>query len=269
MAENAWNTKIEVTSGGVPAGRQNFELTNITKKTKVVNYIGAFKGIRGLVNKEYAELDANQQKIVDDAPKEFWEPRNDKEKANPREKQRFGDQIVLTLTYTDPEKGTKHDLDARFPTPGPALGNFITKATGITVGPSDDIKFADVFKPGDKFVAEVEKNDAGFSNLKIPTIMKAELAAPIVTGTAALGPKETELLEYLKKNYTGKRLGDITNIYQAGDQAVSADPNAAKYDPANGRFGSYPEASALWRNIVGANVKYTTDKKTFNFEQVA
>ena len=247
MSESAWNTPIDVTSGGVPVGRQNFELADITKKTKVINYMDAFKGIKGLVNKEYAELDAAQQKIVDEAPREFWKPRNKKEEENPREKQRFGDQIEITFTYTDPEKGTKHDLPARFPTPGPALGNFITRATGITVGPSDDVKFADVFKKGDKFVAEVEKNDAGFSNIKIPTIMKAELAAPVVTGTAALGSKETELLEYLKANFTGKRLGDITTVYGSG------------------QFGSYPETSALWKKIVQSGVKYTTDKKTFNF----
>jgi len=131
---------------------------------------------------------------------------------------------------------------------GKALTDFITRATGIPVEPGDEFKLSDFFKPGDEFVLTIVKDKGGFSRIDPKSIVKKELAQPIVTGKEALSDRAKALLEYLKANYQGRPKRDILELYGSG------------------QFGSYQETTAAWQEIM-KNVKYTSDGKTLDFSE--
>ena len=106
---------------------------------------------------------------------------------------------------------------------------------------------ADFFKPGDEFVVTVVSRN-NFKEIDANSIIKKELAKPIVTGIEALSDGAKEMLDWLKGNMTGRPKRDIADIYGSG------------------QFGTYAETQAKWQEIM-KNVPYTKDGKTLDFSE--
>jgi len=244
MSNSAWDEPIVVQGAGLAEGQYELELTDIVKENKVVTFREAFRGVKGITGKEYDSLTAEQKALVDSTPVEFWPARDGKP---PQEKKAFVDRI--RFVFKEPNTGYEFKYAAQFDMPSKNLSEFITRATAATITPGEDIKFNKLFKPADKFVGYVRRNEkTGYMDLDVASVMKKELATPTVKGTAALSEKAIALLDYLKANYQGKPKRDIVDLYGTG------------------QFGSYQETTSAWQEIM-RNVKYTSDGKTLDFSE--
>ena len=255
MSNSAWDEKVTVKGAGLAEGTYEVELKDIVRENMVVLFKEGLRSIKEVSNKEYASLTADQKAVIDSQVDEFWPAR--KEGDEPRIKASFVDQY--RFVFTDPASGTEMKQGATFavqnynaakqpiPGAGKSLTDFIVRATGIPVAAGDEFKLSDFFKPGDKYVLNIVKVK-NFSQIDPTSVMKKELAKPIVRGKEALSDRAKTMLEFLKANYNGRPKRDIVDLYGSG------------------QFGSYAETTSAWQEIM-KNVKYTTDGKTLDFSE--
>lgn len=255
MSNSAWNEKVVVKGQGLAEGQYEVELKDIVRENMVVLFKEGIRSIKEVSNKEYETLTAEQKAVVDSQTDEFWPPR--KATDTPRIKASFVDQY--RFVFVDPKTGTEMKQGATFPIQnynatkqpidgaGRTLTEFITRATGIPVETGDELVMGDLFKPGDKYVLSIKKVK-GYSQIDPESVMKKELAKPIVKGKEALSDRAKQMLEFLKANYNGRPKRDVVDLYGSG------------------QFGSYAETTAAWQEIM-KNVKYTTDGKTLDFSE--
>ncbi|MDD4352706.1 MAG: hypothetical protein PHU71_07080 [Candidatus Gracilibacteria bacterium] len=238
------------------------ELTGIVKKVQVVNGSTYLKG-KGVIGKEYEKLTDSERAIVDGAPKEFWDKKDNEETA--REKAKFRN--VIIFQFREPESDTKFLYDASFDMTYPDnfpmksktsdLRGFVTKVFGMPVQGDEGFKWGDLFKKGDKFVATTYRKD-GFSRLNVDSIMKEELSGPVVAGDGSnLSGDAQKLLGYIKTALVGQPFASVLNTFDTGADGLLGPAN----DPA-----TYTRTHTAWSDIRKSNVKYTIDGKTFGFE---
>jgi hypothetical protein len=255
MSNSAWDEKVVIKGAGLAEGQYAVTLKDIVREDKVIQFReGLRSNSKGIVGKEYAALTAEQKAIVDAVGDEFWPSR--KEGEEPRKKTATIDQY--RFVFMEPSSGTELKFGATFPINmydaagnrmggGKALTDFITRATGVPVTVGDEFKLSDFFKPGDEYVLSLVKKN-NFTEIDPNSIMKKELAKPIVKGKEALSDRAKQLLDFLKANYQGRPKRDILDLYGSG------------------QFGSYAETTAAWQEIM-KNVKYTSDGKTLDFSE--
>jgi len=256
MSNSAWDEQIVIKGSGIAEGTYVAQLTEIIRENKIVQNRNGFGG-KQIVQKEYDSLTADQKAFVDSAPAEYW-PLGPKDKS-PREKAAFVDQYRFVFKVPD-QNNYEIKSGAEFPINlwgadgttriggGKSLTDFITRATGIPVEVGDEFKLSDFFKPNDEFVISVIKDKGGYSRIDPKSIVKKELAKPVVKGVDALSERAKNLLAYLKANFQGRPKRDILELYGSG------------------QFGSYQETTAAWQEIM-KNVKYTSDGKTLDFSE--
>lgn len=255
MSNSAWGEKVTVKGVGLAEGQYEVELKDIIREDMVVLFKEGLRSIKEVSNKEYASLTADQKAVIDSQVDEFWPAR--KEGDQPRIKASFVDQY--RFVFVDPASGTEMRQGATFPIQnynaakqpitgaGKSLTDFITRATGIPVAVGDEFKLSDFFKPGDKYVLSIVRVK-NYSQIDPTSVMRKELAKPIVRGKEALSDRAKTMLDYLKANLQGKPKRDIVDLYGTG------------------QFGSYQETTAAWQEIM-KNVKYTSDGKTLDFSE--
>jgi len=263
-AEQAFDKPMNFGGAKLVDGRQyKLELVDITIRPRVVSYREEWKGMKGLSGVEYDKLTPENKAIVDNAPIEYWEPRDGKE---PAPKDKFESRI--TFQFREPEADVKSIFlqykmkENGFPSPD--LRKFVTTATGITVD-GNDFTWGDIFKAGDKFVGVVKAKSGGNGNLyeiEKNSLVREELAAPIVTGAAAVGTLSDNakaLYEFIKANLNGQPKGKIVEHLKtgAGGAIGPADDGKARY---NNTFEA-------WTEIRKSGVKYLSDDgKTFQID---
>lgn len=255
MSNSAWDEKVVVKGVGLAEGQYEVELKDIVREDMVVLFKEGLRSIKEVSNKEYADLTADQKAKVDAQVDEYWPAR--KEGEQPRLKTSFVDQY--RFVFVDPATGTEMRQGATFPIQnynaakqpitgaGKSLTDFITRATGIPVAVGDEFKLSDFFKAGDKYVLNIVKVK-NFSQIDPLTVMRKELAKPIVKGKEALSDRAKTMLEYLKANMQGKPKREIVDLYGTG------------------QFGTYQETTSAWQEIM-KNVTYTKDGKTLDFSE--
>ncbi len=255
MSNSAWDETVKVKTAGLPEGTYEVELKDIVREDMVVLFKEGLRSIKEVSNKEYADLTSDQKAKVDSQVDEYWPAR--KEGDQPRIKASFVDQY--RFVFVDPATGSEMRQGATFPIQnynaakqpitgaGKSLTDFITRATGIPVAAGDEFKLSDFFKHGDKYVLNIVKVK-NFSQIDPASVMRKELAKPIVKGKEALSERAKTMLEYLKANMQGRPKRDIVDLYGTG------------------QFGTYPETTAAWQEIM-KNVKYTSDGKTLDFSE--
>ena len=254
MSNSAWDEVVKVAGAGLAEGQYEVTLKDIVRENKVVQFREGLRGKKGIINQEYDALTADQKTLVDSLPDEFW-PLGPKD-TTPRKKTAFVNQI--RFVFNDPKSGTDLKYGAVFATDifdaagnrmggGKSLVDFITRATGIPTEVGDEIKFSDIFKMGDAYVLSLIKKN-NFTEIDPNSVMKKELAKPIVRGKEALSDRAKQMLEFLKANYQGRPKRDVVDLYGSG------------------QFGSYGETTAAWQEIM-KNVKYTTDGKNLDFSE--
>lgn len=263
MAIDAWDEPLNFGGAKLVEGKQyTIELTNIIKKVKVVSGSKALAK-KGVINKEYDELDAAGKKLVDDAPVEYW-PLKEGE-TTPREKAKFHNAIIFQ--FREPETDTKFMYDAQFimsypdnypiKTKDSDLRKFVERIFGMSIQGDEGFTWGGMFKKGDKFVATTYRKD-GYSHLNIDSIIKAELAGPTVTNDpTALSEDAKKLLEYIKANLSGQKFTSVL--------AHFADGAGETIGPA-GDTATYNKTHAAWSEIRRSGVKYSLDGKVFGFE---
>ena len=255
MSNSAWDEKVVIKGSGIAEGRYETTLKDIIREEKVVLFREGLRNAgKGITNQEYASLTADQKAVVDSVGDEFWPlGPNDKE---PRKKIAFVNQY--RFVFNEPKSGSDLKYGAVFVIDafdasmnriggGKALTDFITRATGVPVNVGDEFKLSDFFKPGDEYVLEII-NKNNFKEIDPKSIVKKELAKPIVKGVEALSDRAKGLLEFLKANYQGRPKRDILDLYGSG------------------QFGTYQETTAAWQEIM-KNVKYSKDGKTLDFSE--
>jgi len=252
MSNNVWDEKVTASGAGIAEGTYVVTLKDIERENKVVQNRSGFAG-KKIIGKQYDSLDADQKSLVDSTGDEYWPPRGTEE---PRKKIAFMDQY--RFIFTEPKSGMDLRFGATFDINrydaafnriggGKALTDFITRATGVPINPGDEFKLGDFFKPGDEFVVTVVSRN-NFKEIDANSIIKKELAKPIVTGIEALSDGAKEMLDWLKGNMTGRPKRDIADIYGSG------------------QFGTYAETQSKWQEIM-KNVPYTKDGKTLDFSE--
>lgn len=233
--KSAWDEPVIVQGKNLSEGMYEVELTDIQKSEKVVLFREALRGTKGIIGKEYDSLDADSKNTVDNAPVDTW--------PDGRQKQTLSDRV--SFVFTEPISGITFKYGAQFDMPSKRLNDFIARATGVTISAGEEIKFGQLFKPGDKFVAMIKRGQSGYMDIDPSTIMKKDLANPSVVGTA-LSERATKLLEYLKANYQGRPMKDIVDVYNSG------------------MFGTFTETANAW-NEIKAHMSTTRDGKTLDF----
>ena len=111
MANSAFSEPLNF--GGsklVENQKYEVELTDITKANKVVAYNSAFKGIKGVIGKEYDALTPENKTLVDNTAAEFWPLREGETEA--REKAKFVNRI--NFQFLEPKTAIKFLYDAQF-----------------------------------------------------------------------------------------------------------------------------------------------------------
>ena len=254
MSNSAWDEPVEVKGAGMKEGRYDVVAKDVVRENKVVLNREGLKGT-GVISKEYDSLDAAHKAIVDAIPDAFWPPTKDGEA--PRVKAAFVDQY--RFIFNDPNTGKDLSFGAVFPikqyskdgtvisTNNKALVDFMVRATGAPIAVDDTFKISDYIKPGDAFVLELVKK-GGFTEIDPMSVVKKELAKPVVTGVEALSPKAKELLEFLKANYQGRPKREVVDLYGTG------------------QFGTLQETMSAWQEIM-KNVSYSSDGKTLDFSE--
>lgn len=255
MSNSAWDEVVSVKGAGMAEGMYDVTLKDIMQEKKVVQNRTGLAG-KSVIGKEYEALDADQKAIVDAVEDEYWPQRPTDKEA--RKKAAFVDQV--RFVFNEPKTGTDLRFGAVFQNGQYAkdgtvlsssnknLVDFITRSTGAPIVAGDAFKFADFFKPGDAFVLTLIKK-GNFTEIDPNSVMKKELAGPIVKGTAALSAKATTLLDYLKANMQGKSKREIADLYGMGIGGMS-----------------YQETQQAWQEIM-KNVPYTKDSKTLDFSE--
>ena len=224
------------------------ELTDIIKQNKCVAFKEALRGKKdangkSIIGKEYDSLSPEMQALVDGAPAEFW-PLGPGE-TEPREKARFVDRI--TFQFLEPESGVKFLYDAQFDMGSKKLGEFVSKATGMLVKGDEGYTWGNLFPKGSKFVGTVVKR-GNFLGLDVNSIVKKELAGPVVDGASVPGElSETakKLLEHIKTNMVGKSKASVFDLFDSG------------------QFGTYTETQKAWTEIQRSGIKISEDGRTF------
>ena len=254
MSNSAWDEQIVVKGAGVPTGVYETVFKDVVRENKVVQYRSGLSGQK-VIGKEYDSLDADQKAIVDGIPDEYW-PQRPNDDA-PRMKAAFIDQY--RFIFTDPKTGTDLKFGAVFPVvqyskdgtvisaSNKGLVDFIIQATGAPIVAGDTFTVRDYIKPGDEFRLELVKN-GNFTEIDKTSVVKKELAKPIVKGVEALSPKAKELLDFLKANYQGRPKRDVVDLYSTG------------------QFGTLQETMSAWQEIM-KNVPYSSDGKTLDFSE--
>ena len=254
MSNSAWEDQVIVKGAGLSEGIYEVVLKDIQKESKVVqNRMGLAK--QQVIGKEYDALTADQKILVDSIEDEYWPQRPTDKEA--RKKAAFIDQV--RFIFNDPATNTDLRFGAVFPvcqyskdgtvisSSTKSLTDFVTRATGAAVAPGETFKYSDFFKPGDEYVLELIKK-GNFTEIDPNSVVKKELAKPIVRGIEALSENAAKLLEYLKANYQGRPKRDVFDLYN---------------DP---QFGGYQAATLAWQEII-KNVPYTKDGKTLDFSE--
>lgn len=255
MSNSAWEDKVTVRGAGLAEGTYDVELKDIVRENMVVMFKEGLRPIKEVSNKEYNNLTAEQKAVVDQQVDEYWPVR--KEGDEPRIKASFVDQY--RFVFVDPANGNEMRQGVTFaiqnynaakqpiPGAGKSLTDFIIRATGIPVAAGDEFKLSDFFKSGDKYVLNIVKVK-NFSQIDPTSVVRKELAKPVVRGKEALSDRAKTMLEFLKANYNGRPKRDIVDLYGTG------------------QFGTYQETTSAWQEIT-KNVKYTTDGKTLDFSE--
>lgn len=254
MSNSAWDEQIVVKGAGLQTGVYETTFKDVVRENKVVQNRSGLGGQK-VIGKEYDTLTADQKAIVDGIPDEYW-PQKPNEDA-PRMKAAFVDQY--RFIFTDPKTGTDLKFGAVFPVAqyskdgtviyagNKSLVDFISRATGAPIVPGDTFTIRDYIKPGDEFQLELVDNK-NFIEIDKNSVVKKELAKPIVKGVEALSPRAKDLLEFLKKDYQGRPKRDVVDLYGTG------------------QFGTLQETMAAWQEIM-KNVPYTSDGKTLDFSE--
>ena len=255
MSNSAWYEQIVVKGAGLPEGQYEVTIKGIEHEYKVVQNRAGLAG-KSVISKEYEALDATQKALVDGIDDEYWPQRPGDKEA--RKKAAFVDQV--RFVFNEPKSGTDLKFGATFPnaeyskdgtvinSSNKKLVDFIVRSTGAPLVAGDAVKFSDFFKMGDAFVLTLIKK-GNFTEIDPNSVMKKELAGPIVKGTAALSAKATTLLEYLKANMQGKSKREIADLYGMSIGGMS-----------------YQETQQAWQEIM-KNVPYTKDSKTLDFSE--
>lgn len=262
MSNSAWDEQIIIKGAGIAEGTYDVTLVDIQKESKVVMFREGLrdrstgKAYPGIINQQYDSLDADKRAIVDSVGDEFWPlGPNDKE---PRKKVAFVDQY--RFVFNEPKSGTdlnkyngstfvinNYDASGNRIGGGKALTDFIARATGVPITPGDEFKLSDFFKPGDKYVISIVTKGS-YKEIDPNSIVRKELAKPIVKGPDALSPAAKEMLDWLKVNYQGRPKKDILELYDSG------------------QFGDRTATVAKWQEIM-KNITYTKDGKTLDFSE--
>lgn len=254
MSNSAWKEQIVVKGAGMPEGTYAVTLKDIVTEKKVVQNRSGLAG-QSVITKEYDSLDADQKTLVDSIPDEFWPKKaNDKEA---RKKAAFVDQV--RFVFNDPATGNDLKFGAEFviaqygkegdvlSSSNKTLVDFVTKATGAPIAAGDTFTLEDFFKPNEEFVLTLVKN-GGFTEIDPDSVVKKELAKPIVKGAAALSDRAKTMLDWLKANMQGHAKREIVDLYGTG------------------QFGTFQETTQAWQEIM-RNVVYTKDGKTLDFSE--
>lgn len=258
MSNSAWDEKVVIKGSGIAEGTYEVVLKDILRENKVVMFREGLRGNKGIFNKEYETLTAEQKAIVDAAGDEFWPVKPTDKDQTPRKKAAFADQY--RFVFVEPKSGQELKSGAVFQIEaydaagnvmpgvvGKTFTDFVARATGVPVNVGDELKLSDFFKAGDAYVLDIiTKNN--YKEIDPKSVVKKELAKPIVKGVEALSERAKTLLEFLKANYQGRPKRDILELYGSG------------------QFGSYQETTSAWQEIM-KNVKYTTDNKTLDFSE--
>ncbi len=254
MATDAFEEPLNFGGSKLTEGRTyTIELTEIIKQNKVVAPSTILKG-KGVVGKEYDALTDAEKKIVDDSPVEM----DTRAGRTPREKPKFINRI--TFQFVEPDSQIKFLYDAQFDMsldnyPTKKLRDFVQRATGISVQGDEGFTWGTLFKRGEKFLAAVRRNGAYFG-IDIDTIVKAQLAAPVVVGEEGLSVDAKSLLEYIKNNLVGEQFSVIVDVFTSG-------AGGAIVTDANG--DAYAKTRDAWAELRQKSVSFSLDGKTFGF----
>jgi hypothetical protein len=238
---DGFNTKMVFGAAKLVDGRQyKVVLEDLKIKTKIVSYRKEWEGKKGLSGVEYDKLTPENKEIVDNAPIEYWEPKDGKE-AQPKAK--FEDRI--TFQFREPEEDEKRIYlqfkmkEGGWPTQ--KLREFVTKATAMQIDGSEGFMWGDIFKKGDEFVGIVKANGNMYT-LEPDSVVKAELAPPIVKGDiTTLSENAQKLYAFIKDNLNGSPRSEIAKSLKTGANGTIG--------PENDEKARYNATFAAWTEI--------------------